>query len=138
MEELQGNRFIAKQLAFNAEELASDVEREVPSLNAEQMKMYQQIMASCELPVAEQIFFIDGPGGTGKTYLKNLLLKSVRGQGHITLAVASSGIAALLLREGRTEHSRFKVPIELSPTAVCSISKQGPLVEMFRRVKLIL
>lgn len=36
-------------------------------------------------------FFIDNPGGSGKTYLENLLLKSVRGQGHIALAVASLG-----------------------------------------------
>ena len=46
------------------------------------------------------IFFIDGPGGTGKTYLENLLLKKIHSNQHIALAVASSGIAALLLEGG--------------------------------------
>ncbi len=47
-------------------------------------------------------FFIDGPGGTGKTFLYDTLLAYVRGNGDIALAVASSGIAALLLEGGRT------------------------------------
>ena len=56
-------------------------------------------------------FFIDGPGGTGKTFLYDTLLAHVRGNGGIALAVASSGIAALLLEGGRTAHSRFKIPV---------------------------
>ena len=43
--------------------------------------------------------FVDAPGGTGKTYLMNLILSTVRSHGHIALATASSGIAATLLTE---------------------------------------
>jgi hypothetical protein len=42
--------------------------------------------------------------------LYNLLLAKVRREGDIALAVASSGIAALLLEGGRTAHSRFMIP----------------------------
>ncbi|XP_017187377.3 uncharacterized protein [Malus domestica] len=35
-------------------------------------------------------FFVDGPGGTGKTYLYCALLASLRRLGHIVLAIASS------------------------------------------------
>ena len=45
----------------------------------------------------KNVFFVDGPGGTGKTFLYKGLLAQVRSQGHVALAVASSGIAALLL-----------------------------------------
>ena len=44
--------------------------------------------------------------------------------GKITLAVASSGIAAELLEGGRTAHSKFKIPIPINESSVCSISLQ--------------
>lgn len=37
------------------------------------------------------IIFIDAPGGTGKTFLLNLILAKIRGEGKIGVAVASSG-----------------------------------------------
>ena len=66
-----------------------------------------------------RLFFVDGPGGTGKTFLINLLLAKVRSEGRIALAVASSGIAALLLDGGRIAHSRFKIPIKLHESETC-------------------
>ena len=48
-----------------------------------------------------KVFFIDGPGGTGKTFLYNTLMSKVRSQSKIALGLASSGIAALLLPGGR-------------------------------------
>jgi hypothetical protein len=67
----------------------------------------------------QNIYFVDGPGGTGKTFLYNKLLAKVRCEGDIALSVASSGIAALLLEGGRTAHSRFKIPIQLDETSTC-------------------
>ena len=64
-------------------------------------------------------------GGTGKTYLINLILAKVRLQGDIALATASSGIAATLLAGGRTAHSTFRLPLDLvvNETPTCSIGK---------------
>jgi hypothetical protein len=84
------------------------------------------------------LFFIDGPGGTGKTFTENLLLSYVRGHGHVALSVASSGIAALLLLNGRTAHSRFKIPLQLDSYSRCSVSVQTNLAELFRRTTLII
>jgi hypothetical protein len=47
-----------------------------------------------------KVFFLQGPGGTGKAFVDNYLLAKVRLEGMIALAVASSGIAALLLLGG--------------------------------------
>jgi len=47
-----------------------------------------------------KVIFIDGPGGTGKTYIEILILNVVRLHGDIALVVASSGIATLLLSRG--------------------------------------
>jgi len=66
---------------------------------------------------------LDAPGETGKTFLVNLLLASVRTHKKIAISVASSGIAATLLDGGKTAHSAFKLPINLkfSETTNCII-----------------
>lgn len=58
-------------------------------------------------------------------------------RGGIALAIASSGIAALLLKNGRTAHSRFKIPLNITATSTCSIQLQSPLANLFRDAKLI-
>ena len=85
-----------------------------------------------------QLFFVDGPGGTGKTFIENLLLAHVRSQGHVALAVASSGIAAILLDGGRTSHSRFRIPIDITSESICSISAQSDIAKLIRMTKLII
>ncbi|MCH95805.1 ATP-dependent DNA helicase PIF1 [Trifolium medium] len=61
------------------------------------------------------MFFIDGFGGIGKTYLWNTLSFRFRSEGKIVLNVASSGIASLLLPGGRTAHSQFGLPLDEAP-----------------------
>ena len=55
------------------------------------------------------IFFVNGPGGTGKTFVENIILAGVRSTGRIALAVASSSIVSTLLDGGRMAHSQFKI-----------------------------
>ena len=44
------------------------------------------------------IYFLDAPGGTCKTFVITLILVAIRSKDQIALAVASSGIAATLLK----------------------------------------
>ncbi|KAJ9568236.1 LOW QUALITY PROTEIN: hypothetical protein OSB04_004202 [Centaurea solstitialis] len=83
-------------------------------------------------------FFIDGPGGTGKTFLYKALLAKIRSVGDIALATATSGIAASLLLGGRTSHSRFKIPLNLAEGVACRISKQSSLANLIRSCKVII
>ncbi|XP_065356368.1 uncharacterized protein LOC135950766 [Calliphora vicina] len=108
------------------------------SLTDEQQKVYDQVMQSVENRTG-QLFFLDAPGGTGKTFLLNLLLTKVRSHGNIALAVASSGIAATLLEGGKTAHATFKIPLELNhiDMPLCKISKQSNLAQVLRDCKLI-
>ena len=66
-----------------------------------------------------RVFFENGPGGMGKTFLYRLLLANVRAQGKVALAVTSSGIVALLMEGGRTAHSNFKIPTLANETSTC-------------------
>ena len=83
------------------------------------------------------MFFIDEPGGTGKTFLYNTLLATARSHCDIALAIASFRIAALLLQAGRTVHSRLKVPIRLNEISMGGISKQTVLAKLIQRGELL-
>nr|GMD14732.1 ATP-dependent DNA helicase PIF1 [Ipomoea batatas] len=83
-------------------------------------------------------FFVDGPGGTGKTFLYRCLLAFVRSKGLIALATATSGIAASILPGGRTTHSRFKLPLDGTDKYVCNIGKHTANASLLRHSKLIL
>nr|XP_040256258.1 uncharacterized protein LOC120973983 [Aegilops tauschii subsp. strangulata] len=85
-----------------------------------------------------QIFFVDGPGGTGKTYLYKALLAKVRSMGLIAIATATSGIAASIMPRGRTAHSRFKIPIKLTDNSMCSFTKQSGTAELHKQASLII
>ena len=69
-------------------------------------------------------------------FLYITLLSTVRSQGNIALAMASSGKAALLLQGGRTVHYRMKVFIHLNEISVCSIFKQSTLAKLIQRTRL--
>ena len=59
-------------------------------------------------------FFIDGPGGIGKTFLYMALLPKVRSKGFIALAIASCEVATLILPSGQMAHSRFNIPLDIT------------------------
>jgi ATP-dependent DNA helicase PIF1 len=81
---------------------------------------------------------MDGPGGTGKTFLYKALLARVRSEGLIAIATATSGIAASILPGGRTTHSRFKIPIKLADNSTCNFTKQSGTAELLRTASLII
>jgi len=106
----------------------------VSQLNPEQRAVYDNVMAA----VDRHAFFVDGIGGTGKTFLYSCLLSTVCAQGWVAIAVASSSIAALLLDGGRTAHSRFKIPVQgLNSTSTCYISRDSKLAAFLQAVALM-
>ena len=128
----------SEEMNYNVDELKLIVDNNVPSLNVNQKIAYDIIMNAIYNNSKQRIFFIDGPGGTGKTFLYNTVLASVRANKDIALAVASSGIAALLLQNGRTAHSRFKIPLNLNEFSTCYITKQSDIAKLIISAKLIL
>jgi hypothetical protein len=146
--------FFAEHLRFDRAELAARVQRVVPMLNDQQLDIYNQVRTAVDgaLPAAaadpttvaaapvafNRTFFVDGIGGAGKTMVYNLLLDHVRSQGHIALAVASSGIAALLLDGGCTGHSRFQIPVNIMADSTCNIPVQSDRAQIIRAAAMIL
>ena len=85
----------------------------------------------------KNFLFIDGPGGTAITFLYKALLAYARSK-KITVAVASSGIASLLLPGGRTAHYTFKIPIQLSFDSTCFLPRLKEHSELLRKADNIL
>ncbi|GAA0147615.1 hypothetical protein LIER_07271 [Lithospermum erythrorhizon] len=84
------------------------------------------------------VYFVDGPGSTGKIFLYKVLISHIRSRGYIALIVASSGIVVSGFLGGRTVHSRFKIPLDGGPNIKCQMSFQSSEVELIRTSKIII
>ncbi|XP_057335011.1 uncharacterized protein LOC130673819 [Microplitis mediator] len=127
-----------KETSYNIDALLLHVNQNEKNLTDEQRNVYETVINSI-IKKLGQLIFLDAPGGTGKTYLLNLILAKIRADGKIALAVASSGIAATLLLGGKTAHSLFKLPLDLNRDEfpVCNISKQSELAIVMKECDII-
>ena len=113
------------------------------TLNVHQRNVAQQVLNSVELEEIEpqpqsRLFFLDGPAGSGKTYLYTYLVKELAAQNRTCVTAAWTGIAATLLENGRTIHSTFKLPVPVLPNSACRIRPNSPVAANLRRSALIL
>ncbi|KAF8816668.1 hypothetical protein BYT27DRAFT_7076579, partial [Phlegmacium glaucopus] len=75
-----------------------------------------------------KIFFINGFGGCGKTYLYQAICHAVQ-----------AGLACLLLPGGQTRHSMFKIPINtLDSDSICTIPKQSLQADLLRMARAVI
>ena len=123
---------------FCAQMQADIGRRKCEQLNTDQAHAFSAIMEAVNDDThVNRLFFLNAPGGYGKTLIE-ALLSTVRGLGKIALVVASSGIAAELLEGGRTAHSRFKIPIPINESSVCNISLQSDIAKLVQKTSLII
>jgi len=111
------------------------------SLTIRQKEVGERILESVytENRRRDNVFFVDGPGGTGKTTLYRAVMARLRSVGRLVLAVAPTGIAATLLEGGRTVHSTFGVPLRLiEGQSRSSINKDSRKAAIIRSASLII
>ncbi|KAM6563641.1 hypothetical protein CsatB_023639 [Cannabis sativa] len=84
------------------------------------------------------LFFINGHGGTGKTFLWNTIIAKLRSQSKIVLHVATSRISALLLPNGKTTHSRFHISLDVTAESTCEIRQGTLLAKLLMKTSLII
>ncbi|KAK9705842.1 hypothetical protein RND81_07G086300 [Saponaria officinalis] len=132
------NTLVMDELAYDRHSLHEEHGNLLSSMTDEQRSVYNEIMESV-LNNRGGVFFVYGYGGTGKTFIWRSLCAALRSKGEIVLPVASSGIAATLIPGGRTAHSRFGIPINVSENSTCPRIKPGSdLTELLLRAKLII
>ena len=118
---------IREETNFDTQSLQEQITNQLPSLNSQQRDAFDKVIDS-----------VTNGGGTifclnGNTYVVNMILAKVRSMEKIALATAMSGIAATLLDNGRTLHSRLKIPLDMKDESVCNFSRRdatGKLLQM--------
>ncbi|XP_070678029.1 uncharacterized protein [Malus domestica] len=131
------NRSLREELDYDVDKMKHEHSLLISQLNTEQQYVYNSVMETIDNN-RSGLFFVHGHGGTGKTFLWTTIIAKIRSQNQIVLAVASSGIASLLLPGGRTAHSRFKIPINITDCSVCEIKKGTHLAKLIIEAVLIL
>eukprot|EP00798_Chlamydomonas_sp_ICE-L_P018284 gene18284-24740_t len=132
---------VQMHMQFNREALQQRVDASHSKMNSDQRDVFEAVLKAVEDDLinshTSKAFFLDSPGGCGKTFTFNLLIDQVRANGGIVLSAASSGIAALLMEGGSTAHSHFKIPVDIGPDMVCNMSLQSQNAELLKAASLI-
>ncbi|XP_076953675.1 uncharacterized protein LOC143627840 [Bidens hawaiensis] len=126
-----------EEMSYDCESLHHEFDVLFATLTDEQRGVYNEIIKAVEKGKGG-VFFVYGYGGTGKTFLWKTLASSIRSKGLIVLTVAFSGIASLLLAGGRTAHSLFKIPINLTEDSFCSFDPQSEVGSLIKQTSLII
>ena len=102
-----------EELNFIYNNLDKKVKNKKKNLTFEQKLLYNDILKETyDNNLKSKLYYINGFGGSGKTYFYNTLLPIIRKYiGDIAIAMASSGIASLLLEDGRTSQFKLKIPL---------------------------
>ncbi|WVZ93004.1 hypothetical protein U9M48_039027 [Paspalum notatum var. saurae] len=93
------NRLLLDEISYDVPIMTTTSNDNMSRLNNNQKDVFDAIYDSV-IGDRGRTFFVYGYGGTGKTFFWTTLLNSVRSQGKIALAIASSGIASLLNLDG--------------------------------------
>ncbi|XP_067134561.1 uncharacterized protein [Centruroides vittatus] len=114
---------ITREKSYSIDELLQYIAHNKPLLNDNKKKKNYNVIVDRINNNTGGIIYLDAPGGTGKTFLINLLLAEIRAKQHIAIAPASSGIAATPTEGGRTARSALQLPLNIAEEQfpVCKI-----------------
>ncbi|XP_015112256.1 ATP-dependent DNA helicase PIF2-like [Diachasma alloeum] len=104
-------------------------------LNSKQKDIVDNVLNvvdSTETPTP--YFYIDGPGGSGKTFIYATLYYLLRAKRKKVHTVAFTGIAAILLPRGKTVHKSFGMPVPIFNDSVSSFKNQSTKAQYLREI----
>ena len=110
--------------------------RMLQSLTDTQREHYDKIVNAVQSNEGH-CFFLDGPGGSGKSYLYQTLTHNLRAQGRSVLCVASTGIAATII-QGMTAHKQFGIPVPCHENSTSKIRPNSKEAKTLRDASLLI
>lgn len=137
-------------------EVANEVREKVQSFNQDQRQVFNEAIGAVLPGISSEnlddepddtmprdyspayMFFLDAPGGTGKTYVTKTIQKYLRKKGKETIAVATSAVATQLLDKRRNAHSKFKIPIPCTEDTSCYVDVGSDYAESLKSASLII
>ena len=126
---------------LNVVEQQQEAHRMRPLLNNEQRVVAEAVIDKVinnDNNGENNIFFLDGAGGTGKTFTYNYIIAEIEGRGLSCATAAWTGIASTLLKNASTIHSLFALPVPVLETSVCNITPESNKGQALRDKSLFL
>lgn len=103
------------------------------NMNGKQKEIIDQLIESVECPGKNNCYYIDGPGGSGKTYTYTTLMHKLISKGKSFKSMAFTGIAAILLINGKTVHRTIGLPVPLNKDSTSQIRAQSKEAEELKK-----
>ena len=113
-------------------------EKMLQQLNNDQRQIHDIIVNAIAKNSDQNCYFVDGPAGTGKTFLYNTIVHNLQALRLKVKCMAYSGTASTLLINGTTEHSTFQIPIPLLPNSVCNVKRQFARAQSLRETTIFI
>ncbi|XP_015124926.1 uncharacterized protein LOC107046742 [Diachasma alloeum] len=113
-----------QEVEIDFEKILARGNEQYEQLNEEQKNIIDEIISNIRSAGEEErstCFYINGPGGSGKTFIYDTLWHLMIGEGKKVKTMAFTGIAATLLPEGKTVHKTFGLPVPLYQDSTSSI-----------------
>ena len=83
------------------------------------------------------LIYLDGPAGSGKTFVYNTVIGILKCKGLTYTCVAPTGLAASLLDGGRTVHSKFKISLNADNATTANIKAHEEPASEIRKSSLL-
>uniref|UniRef100_A0A0K0E6F6 ATP-dependent DNA helicase n=1 Tax=Strongyloides stercoralis TaxID=6248 RepID=A0A0K0E6F6_STRER len=99
---------------INKEEELKLLEKYISNANKDQLEAFEFFKKIINTNRQCKLMMIEGPAGTGKTYVYQMISIYLKIEGKTYINLASTGIAASLLPEGQTIHSFIKMPLNVN------------------------
>ncbi|KYN18631.1 ATP-dependent DNA helicase PIF1, partial [Trachymyrmex cornetzi] len=113
--------------------------RQYKQLNVKQKEIVDTILeAVVTNNNSNTCFYIDGPGGSGKTFIYTTLYYLLKSREKIINTMAFTGIAATLLPNGRTIHKVFGLPVPLFADSTSNIKVQSKEADNLKLVDIFI
>jgi len=141
---LENSLKIAELPTVSREEMGYNIDNENRAFleDYEKLNGPQKTFVDCVISFinnnAGHVFFVDAIAGSGKTFCENVLLSYCRSHKKIALGVATTGIAATLLTNGRTAQSRFHLPNNAYENCTWNVSASSEEADLFRKTTVII
>ena len=121
------------QEMFNRDENTSIGHQMYQMLKGRQLEFVNEILNACtNQQTASRCYFLDGPGGTGKSFVYKTLYHILTGRNFKVKCMAFTGIASILLPNGSTSHKTFGLQVPLT-----SQSKSNILPRIIKNERLL-
>ena len=131
------SRLIKEETSYDTTQMRKQATEAIESMTDEQKAFFNEVISAINTKSGE-CFCLTAPGGCGKSFLFNALLDAVRSDEMIAFGTALSALAATLLHNGTTFHSRAKIPIPCTDSSMCQFTANEATGQLFRMCKLMI